>query len=124
MQSLRDGSPPRWYEILWNVEMVHDARHHEVHQVFDAARFVINTGRSGHDGDPQARELKHVFEMNHGKRHLAHDEDKLAPLLHHHVGGAFQEIVAAAVRNRRQSDAGAVFLYQPADLRWDLGEVA
>src|SRR3569623_515377 len=99
MQSLRHGSPPRWYEILWNVEMVHDERHHEVHQVFDAARFVIKTGHSGHDGDPHARELKHVFEMYHGKRLLAHDEDQLAALLHLHVGGAFQEIVAATARN-------------------------
>src|SRR3569832_2147888 len=107
MQSLRHGSPPRWYEILWYVEMVLDARRRGVEMVFDAARFVINTGRSGHDGDPHAREPKHVFEMNLGKRHLALDEDELAPLLHHHIGGAFQEIGAATVRNRRQSPAGA-----------------
>ena len=68
---------------------------------------MIETGIGGHDGHAHARQLEHVFQVDDGQRHLAVHQDQFAAFLEHHVGGAFQQIVAAALGDGRQGTAGA-----------------
>ena len=67
------------------------------------SRFRIKRRRGRQDDRAGARHRQHVLEVDRRQRRLAHDQHQLAPLLHHHVGGAPDQIVRDAVGDARQA---------------------
>ena len=69
----------------------------------DTSRNPVIKARVGRqDDDAETRQLEHVFEMNGGKRCLPGYQDQRPALLDRDVGGAVDQVVAAAHRDRCQ----------------------
>ena len=94
---------PAGHQLVGQPELVEHAPDHGVQQRIQRRRLRIKRRRGRQDDRARARHRQHVLEVDRRQRRLAHDQHQLAPLLHHHVRGAPDQIVGDAVGDARQA---------------------
>src|SRR5512143_467556 len=62
---------PTAHQLVRNGEVIENARHHEIDEVFDTLGFVIETGCGRKDSDADTRQGEHVLQMDRRERGLA-----------------------------------------------------
>lgn len=75
-------------------KMVKHSRHHKIHQLRDALGMMVKPGTGRHDHHAKAGQFEHIIQVYGRKRGFTDQKYQLAPLLQHHIGGSFHEIVA------------------------------
>src|SRR2546423_12325794 len=80
-QRLSCISAPSRYQILFDAQVVKHARNHEIDQIGNLFRSMIEARCSRHNNRTGTRETQHVAEMNCGEWSLARHESQLPLLL-------------------------------------------
>ena len=94
---------------MLKAQLVQYAGDDEIHEIVNALRVVVKTGRGGNDDGSPLGKFGHVLEVNRGVGCLSGHDDEFATLLHGHDGRAGHEVVrdAGGQLSNRGSRAGA-----------------
>src|SRR6266852_1290286 len=79
-------SLPPLNQLLLDAKLIEHPAHHEVHEIRDLLRPMIEPRRCRHDDSAGARETKHVAEVNRAERSFAGYENKLAAFFESDIG--------------------------------------
>ena len=90
------------HKLVRNAEPVEDLAHDEIDELGDGRWAVVEPRHRRQHDHPEARELEHVLEMQHGQWRLPRHDDERPALLDRHIGSAFDEVAREAVRHARE----------------------
>src|SRR4029079_11546439 len=89
-------------EILLHSELIEHSRHHEIDEVRDLLRSVIEAGCGGHHDRTRPSQPQHVAEVYGAERSLAWHQNQLALLLERDIRSSLDQRAGRAGGNRRQ----------------------
>jgi hypothetical protein len=98
---------PAWHQRMAYVQLVKNARHHEIDEIFDSLRMMIKAWAGRQDHGSRPCQTQHVFEMNDRQRRFTRHQDQLAAFLDDHVGGPFDQLAGQPLGDRREGSQRA-----------------
>ena len=99
-------SPPRG-QVIINTKLVEDACNYKINQFGNRINTVVKPGIGRQYDYPEARQFEHVLEMNAGKRCFPRHQDQGSTFLDGHIGGAMNQVFAAANGDRCEASHAA-----------------
>ena len=85
-----------------NLKLVQNPCHDKIHHIRHGLRVGIKPRRGRQNHHAQLSQRQHVFQVDSRQRRFTRDDNQLALLLQHHIGGTLNQVVAGTVSNGGQ----------------------
>ena len=76
---------------VFDVDVVENARHDEINQVFNRRGLVVESRRGGNDGGSSPCELHQILKVDQRERRFARHHNQRATFFEHNVCGTLHE---------------------------------